>query len=205
MVDHLAARTRYLPSLRTEELKITITVMALANNYLESRSDAFKITVHVRRPIAIRTNTIGPWLDALTFLTWLSALTNSCLVYLFRPVEEAHLSRVDKITLGKTPWKYVMPALLITLTASHGYLLLRVLVAHIVERMVWTESADVKEWQKSERDVKAKYLKGLEGDIHEVDDEDVNEDVHEDTLAEEIKFWEREEGFGEIQKIGKHD
>jgi hypothetical protein len=59
--------------------------MALINNIFELRSDAFKITVHHRRPVPVRTDTIGPWLDALTFLTWLSALTNSALVYLFSP------------------------------------------------------------------------------------------------------------------------
>ncbi|KAJ3511071.1 hypothetical protein NLJ89_g4313 [Agrocybe chaxingu] len=60
-------------------------VMAFLNNLLELRSDAFKMTVHVRRPIPSRTDTIGPWLDALTFLTWLGAMTNSALVYLFSP------------------------------------------------------------------------------------------------------------------------
>ncbi|KAF8994055.1 calcium-activated chloride channel-domain-containing protein [Cyathus striatus] len=59
--------------------------MALLNNILELRSDAFKLTVHNRRPIPMRTDTIGPWLDALTFLTWLGALTNTALVYLFSP------------------------------------------------------------------------------------------------------------------------
>ncbi|KAG2011276.1 hypothetical protein CC2G_011417 [Coprinopsis cinerea AmutBmut pab1-1] len=59
--------------------------MAFINNIFELRSDAFKITVHHRRPMPVRTDTIGPWLDALTFLTWLSALTNSALLYLFSP------------------------------------------------------------------------------------------------------------------------
>lgn len=39
--------------------------MALLNNWLELRSDAFKISNHVRRPIPTRTDTIGPWLDSL--------------------------------------------------------------------------------------------------------------------------------------------
>ena len=62
--------------------------MSLANNWLELRSDAFKIATHARRPIPARTDTIGPWLDALTFITWLGALTNSALVYLFRPTDQ---------------------------------------------------------------------------------------------------------------------
>jgi hypothetical protein len=39
--------------------------------------DAFKITHH------IRTDSIGLWLESFSFLTWLAALTNSTLVYLF--------------------------------------------------------------------------------------------------------------------------
>lgn len=45
-----------------------ITVMALLNNWLELRSDAFKIATHVRRPLPSRTDTIGPWLDNLVRL-----------------------------------------------------------------------------------------------------------------------------------------
>ena len=59
--------------------------MAFVNNIFETRGDAFKIAVHNRRAIPSRTDTIGPWLDVLTFLTWLGALTNSALVYLFSP------------------------------------------------------------------------------------------------------------------------
>jgi hypothetical protein len=39
--------------------------------------DTFKITHH------IRTDSIGLWLESFSFLTWLAALTNSTLVYLF--------------------------------------------------------------------------------------------------------------------------
>ncbi|QRV88634.1 hypothetical protein RhiJN_16652 [Ceratobasidium sp. AG-Ba] len=61
-------------------------LMALLNNWLELRSDAFKITMHDRRPLPQRVDTIGPWLEALSFITWIGALTNAALVYLFRPV-----------------------------------------------------------------------------------------------------------------------
>lgn len=65
-----------------------LTVMALVNNFFEIRADAFKMTVHFRRPIPTRTDSIGPWLDTLTFLTWLAALINAALVYLFSPASQ---------------------------------------------------------------------------------------------------------------------
>ncbi|KAG8790483.1 hypothetical protein FRC12_011757 [Ceratobasidium sp. 428] len=61
-------------------------LMALLNNWIELRSDAFKITAHGRRPLPQRVDTVGPWLEALSFITWVGALTNAALVYLFRPV-----------------------------------------------------------------------------------------------------------------------
>ncbi|CAE7231774.1 unnamed protein product [Rhizoctonia solani] len=61
-------------------------LMALLNNWLELRSDAFKITSHGRRPLPQRVDTVGPWLEALGFITWVGALTNAALVYLFRPM-----------------------------------------------------------------------------------------------------------------------
>ena len=51
-------------------------------NIFEQRSDTFKM-VHFRRPIPACTDTIEPWLDTLSLLAWLGALTNAVLVYLF--------------------------------------------------------------------------------------------------------------------------
>jgi hypothetical protein len=39
--------------------------MCLINNWLELRSDAFKMTYHTRRPVPSRVDTIGPWLENL--------------------------------------------------------------------------------------------------------------------------------------------
>jgi hypothetical protein len=66
--------------------------MALVNNFFEIRSDAFKMVVHFRRPIPTRTDSIGPWLDTLTFLTWLAAFINAALVYLFSPESQRLLT-----------------------------------------------------------------------------------------------------------------
>src|SRR5271154_2601722 len=120
--------------------------MALANNLFELRSDSFKIAVHNRRPIPTRTDTIGPWLDELVFLIWLAALTNSSLVYLFSP---AHPSQQKPLISPNNPGPgnmregnthevgIVLSAVLIALAASHGFMLLRSLVGHVVERALW--------------------------------------------------------------------
>ncbi|SPO29722.1 related to IST2 - Plasma membrane protein that may be involved in osmotolerance [Ustilago trichophora] len=66
-------------------------VMGFVNNFFELRSDAAKISVNNRRPIPLRAETIGPWLEAFGFIAWLSALNNAALVYLFQQSDEALL------------------------------------------------------------------------------------------------------------------
>ncbi|KAF8877895.1 calcium-activated chloride channel-domain-containing protein [Infundibulicybe gibba] len=210
-------------------------VMALINNFLELRSDAFKMTVHNRRPIPARTDTIGPWLDTLTFLTWLAALTNSALVYLFCPRSQSHcndpnasMSSLDKVHRhlfsasgsmrpdsgidadASATWELLTTAILIALAASHGYMILRTIIRHIMERVVWKGSEEVKERESEEREVKEKFLQGFMRE--EKNSGGVAADArssqpgaadagHGDALGN--SFWGHDEGPDEIQRISK--
>ncbi|KDR70978.1 hypothetical protein GALMADRAFT_103009 [Galerina marginata CBS 339.88] len=231
-------------------------VMAFLNNLLELRSDAFKMTVHNRRPIPSRTDTIGPWLEALTFLTWLGAMTNSALVYLFSPqllsapispsifnTTESNISSVVKETTaavedhlvsvaGGLSSSTVIPspssapalaatkelllkAILVALVASHGFLLMRLLIRHIVERVFWRGSGEVEEREREDREVKMQFLKGgaggrgitLVGEVRierEVDDADGGVvDGETGPRDDGMGFWDHDEGVDEIQRISK--
>ncbi|KEP50066.1 response to osmotic stress-like protein [Rhizoctonia solani 123E] len=79
-------------------------LMALLNNWLELRSDAFKITSHGRRPLPQRVDTVGPWLEALGFITWVGALTNAALVYLFRPMTVGSHGRTTTAAQSGSPF-----------------------------------------------------------------------------------------------------
>jgi anoctamin-10 len=179
--------------------------MALVNNFFEIRSDAFKITVHTRRPIPARTDTIGPWLDSLIFLTWLSALTNSALVYLFRPTHlpkdpghgsaDGHRHHMKDI---------LITAVLITLASSHGYILLKVVIRHIVDRAVWQKSLEVEASRKAETDFKEGYLKILEDrTAEEVVVVDEGGGADDDVDVDDVKFWQVDEGLEEIGRVMK--
>jgi hypothetical protein len=228
--------------------------MAFLNNLLELRSDAFKMTVHNRRPVPSRTDTIGPWLDALTFLTWLGALTNSALVYLFSPqllptvlssanvvnatsseipndtahLVEEHLreaagaisstsilenySRTSPSAMSATK-ELLLKAILVALVASHGFILLRLLIRHVVQKVVWTGSGEVEEREREEREVKMRFLKGGEagakGVVDLVGELRVDREVGVDEAAggggeeDGMGFWEHDEGVEEIQRISK--
>ncbi|KAI1426840.1 calcium-activated chloride channel-domain-containing protein [Xylaria sp. FL1777] len=55
----------------------------LVNNWIELRSDAIKIAMTSQRPIPWRSDSIGPWLNALGFLSWTGSLVSSAIVFLF--------------------------------------------------------------------------------------------------------------------------
>ena len=163
-------------------------LMALINNWLELRSDAFKVTAHMRRPVPVRSDTIGPWLENMvrnlmhecrntdrtfpqSFISWLAALTNTALIYLFRP--HTHTGWISELlfqtanqTTGKsapsqTIENSVAPALLLVLFASHGYWILNVIVRHLLGRAFWNGSPEAKEVERKEKGIKESYLKGL--------------------------------------------
>jgi hypothetical protein len=141
--------------------------MALLNNVIEFPSDAFKIVTHFRHPLPKRTDTIGPWLDCLSFLVWISALTNSALVYLFRP-RAAALSTTGTAGTGDVPGmghmrEVLERALFIALAASHGYIVLRTIVRHVLERTMWYGSPEKARLDAAGREVKARYLQSVGG------------------------------------------
>jgi hypothetical protein len=142
------------------------------NNWFENRGDAFKITVHHRRAIPARTDTIGPWLETLSFLSWLAALTNSALVYLFRPgAQTPHTYEHEHETVfshehhhlvfSDDTREVLLVALLVAFGASHAHALVRQLVRHIIERVFWRGSKEVRETEMAERKVKEAFLKKI--------------------------------------------
>ncbi len=211
--------------------------MAFLNNLLEIRSDAFKMTVHNRRPVPTRTDTIGPWLDALTFLAWIGALTNSALVYLFSPdllpSTAASVINVVEVTANTNdntlfaeehlvsaasagPWgidgsssatlaatkELLMKAALIALLASHGYIIVRTCIRHVVEKVFWRNSGEVEQRERTDREVKKQFLKGsgvqLSGEVIVERESWADEEVTDD-----MEFWDHDDGVDEIQRISK--
>jgi anoctamin-10 len=223
--------------------------MAFLNNLLEFRSDAFKMTVHYRRPIPTRTDTIGPWMDALVFLTWFAALMNAALVYLFSPqltpttwsaIAEAAVSAVTNETeptltthlasasggvalKGASPTSFsatkdlLLKTALVALLASHGFILLRLVVRHIVERTFWFGSKELGERDREIKEAREEELKGMAGgaavigvekviierEVIPVGGTEKEESGNEERENDEMMFWEKDEGIEEIQRILK--
>ena len=145
-------------------------VMGFINNFFELRSDAAKICVNQRRPVPLRAETIGPWLEVIGFIAWLSALSNSALVYLFQQSDDArlpghsayetrmrtHLHSPTSAQPVQSPLSFsrllpanvptsgpagaLVAAVLVALTSEHAYGLFRSGVRHVLERLFWRGS-----------------------------------------------------------------
>lgn len=99
----------------------------LINNWVELRSDAMKIAMSSQRPIPWRSDSIGPWLNALGFLSWLGSLVSSAIVFLFSGESEGP---------GGDPSNVNVVGLLVTiLCAEHLYLALQFVVRYALKQM----------------------------------------------------------------------
>ncbi|KAI2635391.1 DUF590-domain-containing protein [Xylaria nigripes] len=97
------------------------------NNWVELRSDAVKIAMGSRRPIPWRSDSIGPWLNALGFLSWAGSLVSSAIVFLFSGEGEGP---------GGDPSNVNVVGLLMTvLFAEHIYLSAQFIVRYVLGQM----------------------------------------------------------------------
>lgn len=96
----------------------------LVNNWVEARSDAMKIAIGSQRPIPWRSDSIGPWLASLGFLSWLGSLTNAAIVFMFNRDPYGP----DGLPARTTGWALLLSILF----AEHLYLLVQVVVRYVI-------------------------------------------------------------------------
>lgn len=58
-------------------------LLALANNYVETRSDAFKLLTQMQRPVPRGAEDIGAWQGVFTTISCIAVVTNSALASFF--------------------------------------------------------------------------------------------------------------------------
>ncbi|KAG6049460.1 hypothetical protein E4U39_006063 [Claviceps sp. Clav50 group G5] len=99
----------------------------LINNWVELRSDGLKIAVSCKRPIPWRSDSIGPWLDALGFLSWLGSITSAAIVFLCSGAKNGNRGTASQITA----WGCLLSVLL----AEHFYLLMQQVVRMLMNKV----------------------------------------------------------------------
>jgi anoctamin-10 len=137
-------------------------------------------------------------------MAWLSALTNSALVYMFRTpfnglvlenesMPEDHVYAAIKDLL--------LSAFLIALLASHVYFVLRAVVRRTLELAIWRGSKEMKEADRVEREIKEKYLAQCPTTpLRSQVDSQQSVGVEDEDWA---TFWATDEGLEEIRKSDK--
>ncbi|KAF2712610.1 DUF590-domain-containing protein [Pleomassaria siparia CBS 279.74] len=180
-------------------------VSFIINDWFELRADAVKICVEMQRPIPWRADTIGPWLDSLSFLTWLGSLTTSALVYMFSN---------DGLGPGGHPSSIKGWALLLTIIfAEHAFFVLRWGIRVAISKL------DSPGLQKEHRErflVRKHYFEENLSQLEKVPQmtepgEAINrkgleEDARRSSLkasTPEDRFWGRQRGWKETVAIGR--
>lgn len=182
-------------------------VSFLLNDWLELRGDAVKICTQMQRPTPQRADTIGPWLDSLSFLTWLGSITSAALVYLFSN---------DGLGPDGTPYDIKGWALLLTVFfAEHTFLLVRWAVRLAISKI------DSPGRQKERRDkylVRKRYFaESLDetsrlpqlGQLGEeiITRQSLEEEARRGSLTTarvEEKFWKRQRKWTETAQVGRN-
>ncbi|KAF4457012.1 hypothetical protein F53441_1027 [Fusarium austroafricanum] len=182
----------------------------LINNWVELRSDALKIATSSRRPIPWRTDSIGPWLTALSFISWLGSITGSAIVYLCSG------ARGNGGHGEPSPLK-AWGLLLSILLAEHFYLVVQLAVRFVLSKL---DSPGVQKERKERFLMKRKLLEENIGqgasEESSVPGIDQSEKITREALEEEARqtsirghgtpeemFWQRQRGMNETIDVGR--
>ncbi len=180
-------------------------VSFLVNNWFELRTDAMKICVEMQRPVPWRADTIGPWLDSLSFLTWMGSLTTSALVSMFWNSTTGPDGSPSNIHL----W-----ALLLTVFFSeHLFILFRWGVRLAISKL---DSPGLQKERRERYLVRKQYFEENINSLKSIPVQDLSggeitrktleEDARQSTLrvsTPESRFWGHQRGWKESAAIAK--
>jgi anoctamin-10 len=159
----------------------------------------------MQRPTPWRADTIGPWLDSLSFLTWLGSITTAALVYLFSN---------DGLGPDGNPSTIKGWALLLTIFFSeHVFLFLRWSIRLAISKL---DSPGRQKERRGQFLVRKQYFEENLSDLKKipkmteaggkVDRASLGEDARKASLTTntvENRFWAHQSGWKETVQVGK--
>lgn len=170
-----------------------------------------KIAIGSQRPIPWRSDSIGPWLTSLGFLSWLGSLTSAAIVYMFNRDPYGP----DGLPANIQGWALLLSILF----AEHLYLVVQIVVRYVIGNM---DSPGVQK-ERAERFAMRKFhLQETLGENLTESAADTNftgpEKITREALEEEARqssisvskqatpeqaFWQRQRGAAECIHIGR--
>ncbi|KAK7204012.1 calcium-activated chloride channel-domain-containing protein [Myxozyma melibiosi] len=148
-------------------------LFSFINNWVELRGDAVKICLDTKRPIPSKAESIGAWLNNLSFLTWLGSLTTSSLVSLYR---NSATSLESGELVSTRPWMLLTTVLL----SEHVYFAVRYLVSVIFNAL---ESPVVLDARRENYVARSGMLSATTLETENEKEQEVAEDVRESWRA----------------------
>ncbi|GAB7361927.1 hypothetical protein MBLNU230_g1965t1 [Neophaeotheca triangularis] len=182
-----------------------VPVSFLINNWVELRADAVKICVEMQRPTPWRADTIGPWLDSLSLLSWMGSLTMAALVYLFSN---------DGLGPDGSPYDIKAWGLLLSMFfGEHIYLLVRWIVSLAISKI---DSPSKRKERREKFLVRQRYfeesldqtsrLPPISEKAETINRTSLEEEARQGSLRtarSEEKFWLRQRNWRESAMVGK--
>lgn len=183
----------------------------LVNNWVELRSDAVKIAISSRRPIPWRADSIGPWIDALGFLSWLGTMSSAGIVALCS--RDADASGPAGSTGQIKAWVVLLSIFL----AEHFYLITQMIVRYLMSKV---ESPGLQKERKEKYLMKKRLLEEtLQQEVHEkaatpgiAQGEEITRAALEEEARKASKrgaggpedvFWQRQRGINDTIQVGR--
>lgn len=141
----------------------------------------------MRKPIPVRVESIGAWLDCIRTIAWAAAVVNVVLVCLYHP---------DFVHIGMASYKEAdfKTCLIIALTASHAFWVVRYVVRVVVDRVYWRHSEERESLDRAERKLRDSYLDTFD-----------KRAIHAAREEPQDCFWTLDEGLEEILRGLKED
>ena len=183
-------------------------VSFIINNWVELRSDAVKICVEMQRPVPLRVDSIGPWLDSLGFLTWLGSITTAALVYMFSN---------DGLGPDGSPYALTGWALLLTIFCSeHTYLVVRLVVRLALSKLYspGTQREKAEHFLVRKRFLEEQFgpdaldlppARDVGGEKAQISRKSLEDDARDGSLktsSPATRFWARQRGWQESAQVG---
>jgi hypothetical protein len=180
-------------------------VSFLINNWVELRADAIKICIEMQRPVPVRADSIGPWLDNLGFLAWLGSITTGALMYMFGSGGDGPDGTPSAIRAG---------ALLLTILFSeHIYMLVRLAIRSVLAQI---DTSSVDKERRERFLVRKRYLERTagfpsppepapSGEDEKITRRSLEEEARQESLhvpRPEERFWGRQRYWQEVASAG---
>lgn len=179
------------------------------NNFFELRSDTVKLIVNMRRPIPLRRESIGSWLNVMMVTLRLGVFTNATLVYLFQnhQTDSAAGSTVANFVSRLKPMDgpegALVAAFLCAVLCDRVFGMVQLFLRYILQKYLWENSEENLALRRVEHLNRVSFVERLQSTQSASPSEGLYSKVHDDIQP----FWDpsRDNGLSVIQSAGKRD